>query len=314
MKTVCRFVLLTLFFTGCSKPVDPAQPVDVSGLVERDSLSFLADRDGTPQEPFTGEAVSYYNSGEVEQKITFKAGKLHGPHETFYKSGQVKIRSTYNGGEKEGLVEEHYETGQLKEKTQYQRGRLHGPFETYYENGATKRKGAYKHGKRHGALEWYSPDAELLDSTVYKNGEAAVQDSPAAENVRIQDETGPDSLTRDAESSPEAPSPDQNPFNDTTAVDTPTDAIEEKETENGKFLETYYENGQLKGQRMMRNGRNHGPYRTYFENGQAEVEAAFKDGKPHGPYKKYDQTGRLIEQGRFKEGRRVEQETLTDTP
>jgi len=56
-------------------------------------------------------------------------GKKDGPFESYYKSGQLKKKGTYKDGEWDGLCEDYYRNGQLSEKGVYKDGEPHGPFE-----------------------------------------------------------------------------------------------------------------------------------------------------------------------------------------
>ena len=82
----------------------------------------------------------------------FLFGKKDGPFESYYRSGQLKKRGTYKDGELEGLCEEYYKNGQLSEKGIYKDGEPHGPFEGYSKNGQLEWKGTYNMGEECG--EW----------------------------------------------------------------------------------------------------------------------------------------------------------------
>ena len=82
----------------------------------------------------------------------FLFGKKDGPFESYYRSGQLKEKGTYRDGELEGLCEEYYKNGQLSEKGTYKDGEPHGPFEGYSKNGQLEWKGTYNMGEECG--EW----------------------------------------------------------------------------------------------------------------------------------------------------------------
>ena len=82
----------------------------------------------------------------------FLFGKKDGPFESYYWSGQLKEKGTYKDGELEGLSEEYYKNGQLSEKGTYKDGEPHGPFEGYSKNGQLEWKGTYNMGEECG--EW----------------------------------------------------------------------------------------------------------------------------------------------------------------
>jgi len=79
-------------------------------------------------------------------------GKKDGPFKSYYRSGQLKEKGTYKDGELEGLSELYYKNGQLSEKGTYKDGEPHGPFEGYSKNGQLEWKGTYNMGEECG--EW----------------------------------------------------------------------------------------------------------------------------------------------------------------
>jgi antitoxin component YwqK of YwqJK toxin-antitoxin module len=64
----------------------------------------------------------------------FLFGKKDGPFESYYRSGQLKERVTYKDGEFEGLCEEYYKNGQLEWKGTYNMGEECGE---WFEDGET---------------------------------------------------------------------------------------------------------------------------------------------------------------------------------
>ena len=55
----------------------------------------------------------------------------------------------------------------------------------------------------------------------------------------------------------------------------------------------YYDNGQLKAERVYKDAKLNGVYRTYYENGQLKVDGTYKDDKMDGVFRHYDKNGRL---------------------
>ena len=64
----------------------------------------------------------------------FLSEKKDGPFESYYRSGQLKKRGTYRDGELEGLCEEYYENGQLEWRGTYNMGEECGE---WFEDGET---------------------------------------------------------------------------------------------------------------------------------------------------------------------------------
>ena len=57
----------------------------------------------------------------------------------------------------------------------------------------------------------------------------------------------------------------------------------------------YHENGKLKSEVFMNNGKKEGIYKSYYY-GQLWVEVNYIDGKMNGIYKKYNDNGQLCEE------------------
>ena len=57
-----------------------------------------------------GPFESYYRSGQLKEKGTYKDGEPHGPFEGYSKNGQLEWRGTYNMGEECGEWVEEGET------------------------------------------------------------------------------------------------------------------------------------------------------------------------------------------------------------
>ena len=61
----------------------------------------------------------------------FLSEKKDGPFESYYRSGQLKEKGTYRDGELDGLCEEYYRNGQLSEKGTYKDGEKCGEWLEY---------------------------------------------------------------------------------------------------------------------------------------------------------------------------------------
>tara|TARA_B100001057_G_C22360216_1_gene760571 strand:+ start:359 stop:643 length:285 start_codon:yes stop_codon:yes gene_type:complete len=53
----------------------------------------------------------------------------------------------------------------------------------------------------------------------------------------------------------------------------------------------YYENGQLRWEGNIKDGKIEGLWKWYYENGQLQCEGNYKDGKGEGLWKEYDYSG-----------------------
>ncbi len=64
-----------------------------------------------------------------------------------------------------------------------------------------------------------------------------------------------------------------------------------------------YENGQLKIEANLKDGKEEGLWKYWHENGQLKIEANFKDGNRDGLYKDWYESGQLENKGNFKDGK-----------
>lgn len=55
----------------------------------------------------------------------------------------------------------------------------------------------------------------------------------------------------------------------------------------------YYENGQLKAERVYKDSKLNGTYRMYYDNGQLKVEGTYKNDNMDGAFKYYNKNGQL---------------------
>ncbi|MDB9813613.1 hypothetical protein OAC45_04025 [Gammaproteobacteria bacterium] len=143
-------LLLTIGIVGCSKEVPSDQ------LVKRGGLTYEINS----QTRFNGASVSYFESGQLKMKSSYKNGCLDGLHEAYYENGQLKEKRTYQDildipmfcsndldleyGFYDGLHVSYYSNGQLKSKHNYKDGKEDGLSETYDYKGRLESISCYK--------------------------------------------------------------------------------------------------------------------------------------------------------------------------
>ena len=62
---------------------------------------------------------------------------------TYWKSGDIKSKETYKNGKRNGIIEFRFNNGNLMKKINYVNGIKKGTFESYYIEGQLKEKGKY---------------------------------------------------------------------------------------------------------------------------------------------------------------------------
>jgi len=93
--------------------------------------------------------VETYNSKTklIEERKTYKNGKLHGLYEYYYENGQLLEKCYYVNEKQEGLYEKWYNNGELKIKYNCKNGILNGLYQSWNFNGTSEFSGIYKNGK-----------------------------------------------------------------------------------------------------------------------------------------------------------------------
>lgn len=71
--------------------------------------------------------------------------------------------------------------------------------------------------------------------------------------------------------------------------------------DNGK-KHTYYDNGNVKIEYILKNGVGHGPVKNFYENGQLSLEGAYLNGKKHGKFVEYSDSGKINAQYSLENG------------
>ena len=115
--TVLTFLDGTLFRTknfklvvfGCGGPTIDKDS-DEGDYIERSRGKNIISYKGVP---FSGNLTGTYENGQLEEKRTYKEGRIDGVSE-YYKDGQLKSKKTYKDGKEDGS--EYYdENGELEE-------------------------------------------------------------------------------------------------------------------------------------------------------------------------------------------------------
>ncbi len=97
-------------------------------------------------ENYTGQAVDYYQNGQIRARINYLNGDYNGPYYRYYPSGQIEIVSSFIRGEENGT---HF---------------------SFWSNGKIRKKGLFKNGKWDGKWEYFHQNGQLEYSIIYENG------------------------------------------------------------------------------------------------------------------------------------------------
>ena len=139
------FLVISIFFI--SSP-SWSETVTIDDLKEKNGFYYKKFSIFSPLDflyRFTGIVESYYENGNLRNKVNYKEGEPKGLIEWYYENGQLEKKGNYKEGLREdGLWEYFYKNGQLLEKGNFKDGRKDGTWEYFYKNGQLSSKGNWK--------------------------------------------------------------------------------------------------------------------------------------------------------------------------
>ena len=138
MKPSLYLLIPALFLVSCDQ-----QEVDASRLVTRNETTYEINS----STPFTGISLSYHENGQVNQRATFKDGKMEGITEEYFENGTLRVRANVKDGEVEGFTETYYEDGTLASRAYRKDGEFDGIVEMYLEDGTLNFRMNFKDGE-----------------------------------------------------------------------------------------------------------------------------------------------------------------------
>ncbi len=161
----------------------------------------------------------------------------------------------YKEDKKDGLYLEFDKQGNLIKKTDYKDDLIHGGSFDWNKNGRITKKQEYKEGKLDGKSVIYTDNGFIQEESEYKEGKRHGITTWYLTEDKMQ---GPKYVMYTYQ--------------------------------DGKFegvQETYYENGNIKTQKMFSNNVQNGPAIEYYEDGRVKSEANYKNGELKGRVKEY---------------------------
>ena len=133
-------------------PTESQEVVEAPAPVVVDDSTLVTTRNGIKYEvnsstPFTGISLSYHENGQVNQRATFKDGKMEGITEDYFENGTLRVRANVKDGEVEGFTETYYEDGTLASRAYRKDGEFDGIVEMYLEDGTLNFRMNFKDGE-----------------------------------------------------------------------------------------------------------------------------------------------------------------------
>ena len=150
------FLIISIFFI--SSPTW-SETVTIDDLKEKNGFYYKKFNIFSPLDflyRFTGIVESFYENGNLRNKVNYKDAEPKGLIEWYYENGQLEKKGNYKEGLREdGLWEFYYKNGQLLEKGNFKDGRKDGTWEYFYKNGQLSSSGNWKDNNPDGLWEEY---------------------------------------------------------------------------------------------------------------------------------------------------------------
>ena len=99
-------------------------PYVTQGVIKHDDKSH---------KPLTGVVLTFYENGQLRQKVKYMGGQENGISELYRENGILKRKLSYRDGKQHGLMESYYESGLLKIKSNFKSGNPQGLYELFHK-------------------------------------------------------------------------------------------------------------------------------------------------------------------------------------
>ena len=120
--------------------------------------------------PFTGEMVSYQDSGKVSTADQFVNGRRQGYSKKWFANGSLGYESHYAAGVREGATKTWWVNSNLRSDFFFVNGKTEGVGKRWYRSGAKFKKFNYLAGKPIGLQQAWRENGKLFSNFEYKNG------------------------------------------------------------------------------------------------------------------------------------------------
>jgi len=119
-----------------------------------------------------GEWLSFYENGNISQKLFYKQDKIVDTIYLHHKNGVIKEKATFSNGKRNGYFEEYYKYGSLYRKGHYKDGQFDKEVTYYFKHGTIEYDAHYQNGKLEGELKEYYSSGQLYRKEAYAQGES----------------------------------------------------------------------------------------------------------------------------------------------
>ena len=202
---------------------------------------------------------SYFQSGQLKSKGSFKMNKPVGKWEYYYENGNIKMKGEVRDNESYGTWTYYYENGNIDMEGELKKNVKQGSWKYYFENGKLKNIGEFEDGKKEGAWEYYYEDETLKANADFHKDKGKYTEFYADGKIKSQGEI-------------------------------------ENGKSNG-YWKYYYESDTLKAEGIERNGLKEGHWKFYYDNGKVSGEGDYNKGKKEGKWTYYHDNGVISSEG-----------------
>ena len=252
-----------------------------------------------------GHQKVYYSNGKIKTITTYTHGNETGPYKEYDEEGRLIADGQVKNGEFTGKVKEYengklvrdgvigvngftgwqkfYEDGILIGEINIKNGEPHGECKSYYTNGKIKERFTAVQGEKNGPAKYWDEDGRLIfEGTL----------SPSTNDG--YDELYEDMFNEELEY---VATGHVWQYDDDGNVESEWYLKEGKKSGKSKS----FEKGKLKSEQTYVDGEANGFYKSYYDNGQIQYDLILKNDKPEGQYKEYLENGTLIADGTMHE-------------
>jgi len=180
------FILFIVLLLGSIASAQNHVREDSLVLIETDTL-LLAYLKGETS-PYTGKAIRYSHTGDVEMTMFYFHGKLEGQCIEYFENGKVKIKKNFLKGKLEGEYFEYYENGNQKIWAEYSNDKLHNNFYVEFRKDGTQLlSGGYNLGKKDGVWAHLDENEKCYKTEVWEDGILKRVTDPRVDKPIIRD-------------------------------------------------------------------------------------------------------------------------------
>ncbi|MES2589179.1 MAG: toxin-antitoxin system YwqK family antitoxin [Bacteroidota bacterium] len=206
-----------------------------------------------------GQWYYFREDGSLSSMAFYTNGQRNGPYADYYPNGQASLICKFIEGNQSGLSLSFYEDGAKREETEHKNGMKNGKMVQYFQNGKISLNTTFLDDQPNGAyVDFYENGTKKKEGKL-SSGTMVGTWKHYFDNGKI--------------------------------------SLEEARNVEGKLNGAYkgfYANGQQKYISAYVNGvENCATYKEWHENGKIKMEGEVKDGKEFGDWKFYDENGIL---------------------